>query len=123
MKLLILVNLRLSQERSISIVATLRNARLQTQASNPARIKRLLFLARRIDILQATTGLLAVECGAFFLQCDSYWGVKNDNSSPVLRLRFHASVPSFLRIFTCLSVPCGLPIEEPLYSVLSPCSC
>jgi len=65
--LLILVNLMLSQERSVSIVATLRNARLQTRASTPARIERLLFLARRIDILQATTDLLSIECRAFFL--------------------------------------------------------
>jgi len=95
--LLILVNLMLSQERSVSIVATLRNARLQTRASTPARIERLLFLARRIDILQATTDLLSIECRAFFLWCGNYWGVKYDNISPVLRLGIHAFVPSFLR--------------------------
>jgi hypothetical protein len=61
-----------------------------------ARRERFLFLARRIDILQATTSLLSLECRAFFLRCGSYWGVKIDNSSPVLRLGFHAFVPSFL---------------------------
>ena len=93
----------LSQESSVSIVAKLRNARLQTRASTPARIKTL-FLTRRTDILQATTGLLSIERRTTFLRCGSYWGVKNDNSYPVLSLGFHAFVPSFLRnkyLFVC----------------------